>query len=402
MEDIGEAPLVLGVWCSNAPLWCNPFVVQQPGQPLPRQGLEHAFPRLAEMGTINTVRDALEACREVCAATTHLAYQQVWQYWLRSSPLYVDWQHTHAELTALVNSIPVSWRSAVQSATAAQLLLAPSPETVWCEQLAPRLGWRRANGRTVSLKKATVKLLTELQVATTGVARAGKQAAFLGMACLNLPPLQQAWHDELMRLLHAAWALKWDNHRKEVLWRLMLDALPTAERMHQPQEVCACGVVCPGRLHHYWECPVAQAVVTVMRDQLHLCGVQVDVYRPHVWLARSPCTLVHAGVWLVVALAALIGMDKGRKLLYLWSQRLIQQPPLSPQQVVEQHQHHVMLASKLAAATFWDMLGDFVGVSDCHPEWEGRVGLTHPFLCMEPATEQAPSKVRIRRLSHQG
>jgi hypothetical protein len=112
--------------------------------------------------------------------------------------------------------------------------------------------------------------------------------------------------------------------------------------------------------------------------------------------------LVHAGVWLVVALAALIGMDKGRKLLYLWSQRLIQQPPLSPQQVVEQHQHHVMLASKLAAATFWDMLGDFVGVSDCHPEWEGRVGLTHPFLCMEPATEQAPSKVRIRRLSHQG
>jgi hypothetical protein len=339
---------------------------------------------------------------EVSAATVHQAYQQVWQYWLRSSPLYVDWQYAQAELAALVNSIPMSWKTAVQSATAAELLLAPSSESVWCEKLAPRLGWRRANGRTVPLKKATVKLLTELQVATSGQARAAKQSAFLGMACLNLPPLQQAQRDELLRLLQAAWVLKWDNHRKEVLWRLMLDALPTAERMHHTQEACACGVVCPGRLHHYWECPVAQAVVTVLRDQLHMCGVQVDVYRPHVWLARSPCTLVHAGVWLVVALAALLAMDKGRKLLYVWSQRLTQQPLLSPHHILEQHQHHIMLASKLASATFWDMLGDFVGVGDCHPEWEGRVGITHPFLYVVPATEQAPSKVCVRRLILQG
>jgi hypothetical protein len=402
MEDIGEAPLVLGVWCSNAPLWCNPFLVQQQGHPLPRQGLEHSFPRLAEMGTINTVRDALEASREVSAATSQQVYQQVWQYWLRSSPLYADWQHAAAELAALVNAIPESWKTPVQSATPAQLLHTPSPETVWNEQLAPRLGWRRANGRTVSLHKVTVKLLTEMQLAASGQARAAKQATFLGMACLNLPPLQQARHDELLRLLQAAWTLKWDNHRKEVLWRLMLDALPTAERMHQSQQACACGVVCPGRLHHYWECPVAQAVVAVLQDQLHLSGVQVALCRAHVWLARSPCTVVHAGVWLVVALAALLGMDKGRKLLYGWSQRMAQQPPLPQQQFLQQHQQHVLLASKLAVATFWDMLCDFVGVNDCRPEWEGRVGAAHPFLCMTPAAEQVPSKVCVRRLSPMG
>lgn len=354
------------------------------------------------MGTINTVHDALEACREVSAATTHPVYQQVWQHWLRSSPLYVDWQYAQAELASLVNSIPVSWRTAVQSATAAQLLLAPSTETVWCEQLAPRLGWRRANGRIVTLAKVSVKVLTELQMAASGLVLAAKQVTFRGMACLNLPPLQQAQHDELSRLLQAAWKLKWDNRRKEVLWRLMLDALPTAERMHHSQEACACGVVCPGRLHHYWDCPVAQAVVLVLRDQLHLCGVQVDVCRPHVWLARSPCNLVHAGVWLVVALAALLAMDKGRKLLYLWSQRLAQQPFLSPQHVSQQHQHHIMLASKLATATFWDMLVDFVGMGDCRPEWEGRVGIAHPFLCVVPATEQIPSKVQVRRRNPPG
>jgi hypothetical protein len=178
----------------------------------------------------------------------------------------------------------------------------------------------------------------------------------------------------------------------------MLDALPTAERMHQQQQACACGAVCPGRLHHYWECPVAQAVVTTLNNQLHMCGVQADVYRPHVWLARLPCTAVHAGVWLVVVLAALLGMDKGRKLLFAWAQRMAQHPPASQHQVSEQQQHHIMLASKLATATFWDMLYDFVGVSDSHPEWEGKVGLTHPFLCMVPATEQSPSKVCVRRL----
>jgi hypothetical protein len=218
------------------------------------------------------------------------------------------------------------------------------------------------------------------------------------MACLHLPPLQQAQHEELSRLLHAAWALKWDNHRKEVLWRLMLDALPTAERMHHHQQVCACGVVCPGRLHHYWECPVAQAVVTCLNNQLHMCDVQADVYRPHVWLARSPCTAVHAGVWLVVALAALLGMDKGRKLLFAWAQRMAQQPPASQHEILVQHQHHIMLASRMATATFWDMLHDFVGVNDCHPEWEGKVGITHPFLYMVPATEQSPSKVCVRRI----
>jgi hypothetical protein len=251
----------------------------------------------------------------------------------------------------------------------------------------------------VSLSKVTVKLLTELQVAGSRQALAAKQSSFMGMACLHMPPLQQARHEELSRMLQAAWALKWDNHRKEVLWRLMLDALPTAERMHLAQETCACGVVCPGKLHHYWECPVAQAVVAMLRDQLHLNGMQIEVCRPHVWLGKSPCTRVHAGVWLVVALAALLGMDKGRKLLYVWAQRMAQQPPLSQHQVLEQHQHHIVLASKLAVATFWDMLIDFVGVGDCHPEWEGKVGLAHPFLCMTPATEQAPSKVCVRRLN---
>lgn len=402
MQDIGETPLVLGVWCSNAPLWCNPFLVQQPGQPIPRQGLERAFPRLAEMGTIITVRDALEACREVSAATAHQAYQQVWQYWLRSSPLYVDWQHAQVELSALVSTIPQAWRVVVQSATAEQLLAVPSPDVVWSETLAPRLGWRRANGRVVPLHKVSVKLLTELQLAGTRQSLAAKQSAFLGAACLHLPPLQQAQHDELSRLLQAAWALKWDNHRKEVLWRLMLDALPTAERMHQHQQTCACGVVCPGRLHHYWECPVAQAVVTLLNDQLHMSGVQADVFRPHVWLARSPCTAVYAGVWLVVSLAALLSMDKGRKLLFAWAQRMTQQPPASQHQALEQQQRHVLLASKLARATFWDMLHDFVGVCDCHPEWESMVGLDHPFLYVVPATEQSPSKLCVRRLIQDG
>jgi hypothetical protein len=36
------------------------------------------------------------------------------------------------------------------------------------------------------------------------------------------------------------WKLRWDNHFKEVLWRLVVNGLATAERMHMQDNDCVC------------------------------------------------------------------------------------------------------------------------------------------------------------------
>lgn len=123
----------------------------------------------------------------------------------------------------------------------------------------------------------------------------------------------------LLSKLQQLWQLPWDNSRKEIYWRLVMDALPTAERMHMAGEPCNCGVLMPGRAHHYWDCPVAAAVTAEVQRALHLFDPATrTVQRHHLWLFMVPQTQLHKGVWMVVCLAALLSMDKGRKCLVRW------------------------------------------------------------------------------------
>lgn len=99
---------------------------------------------------------------------------------------------------------------------------------------------------------------------------------------------------------------------------------------------------------------------------------QCHVQRINVWLCRRPSITLHVGVWQVVCLAAIIAMNKGRQIMYKLS---TSQPVVPPQQ-------RVVVACKVAVATFWDMLVDFVGVGLCNPLWLQEVSHTHPFLCV--------------------
>ena len=38
---------------------------------------------------------------------------------------------------------------------------------------------------------------------------------------------------------------------EEVFWRLTLDALPTAARLHNAESACICGALVPNWLHHF-------------------------------------------------------------------------------------------------------------------------------------------------------
>jgi hypothetical protein len=99
----------------------------------------------------------------------------------------------------------------------------------------------------------------------------------------------------LARALH----LPWDNERKDPLWLLVHNGLPTAERMSSstaapraaPPAPCACGATGPGCARHFWDCPAAQALVTSIS-----AAAGQPISRAQLWLAR-PSRGVHASVW---------------------------------------------------------------------------------------------------------
>ncbi len=235
------------------------------------------------------------------------------------------------------------------------------------------------------------------------------------------------------------WKLKWDNHFKEVYWRLVFNGLATAERMRQQDYECVCGPVVggqPGRRHHYWECPVAQAVVAAMQQQL--VGWMSGVLQPHHVLCMrcpgpvqgvggAPGPALHKGVWRVVCLAAINAMDSGRKAAnkLRLEQRRQQQAALVAQQAAAapvdqrlittllqpaalsaaQQQHRAQVqqrqqaqaqllqqqqqqeaAGRLVAvkqkavSQFWALLQDSVVLSVVPDSWCADVPASHPFL----------------------
>jgi hypothetical protein len=291
----------------------------------------------------------------------------------------------------------------------------------------------------VQVAKLSVKLATSLQLGHIRAARRAKHASFVELA---LGPATTAAVDvgchKLLSCLRSVWRyVKWDNFLKEVYWRLTLDALPTAQRMHQPGATCLCDALMPGRQHHFWDCPIAQAVVQSIVEQLPdawcarshgLCPLT----QQHIWLMSPPAGSrhLHAKLWQVVSLAAINAMDCGRKAANdLQRQLHIQQssqlqPPLQvqtqpnqtqitqffqpvalsaaqqqhrqlvlqrrtiveQQRLQQQHQakqNMLLQAKQRAVAKFWQLLVDFVILNPCPSQGFDSIPHDHPLVCMD-------------------
>ena len=168
--------------------------------------------------------------------------------------------------TALVDAIPATWRVAAVVGQGVPALAVPLPSTavIVHTHMLDRLGWAHPTvaARTIGLSALTVKTATQLQLQAVLDAREAKQMASLSEACNGLVVAQHAQPKELRRLLKVLWSIPWDIQRKECFWRFTVDGLPTAAHMHMLGKPCAVSDhLAPDRGHHYWECPVAQAVV---------------------------------------------------------------------------------------------------------------------------------------------
>ena len=314
---------------------------------------------------------------------------------------------------ALLAALPAGWVAAARAAAlavAAGQLPDPLPADA-LRAMLPRLGWQW-QGRPLLLADLTVRQGTDLQLgplwqrrcqlyhvpyaalAVGGAAGAAAAAALAlpaapagaaaaapavpagaAAAAAAVPAGAAGAVDELQQLLPRLWRVRWENEHKEPFWRLVYDALPTAQRLHLVQP-CLCGsAATPGRQHHFWECPVARAVLFAISDAAG-AGQQpalAPLSQPNIWLARAPAA-IHSGVWDVVSLSAIAAMDKGRRRMYALS---LGPPPATPLHIT---------ASRSAVAHFWVLLADFVALRCTPASWRDALPPGHPFICFDPAS----------------
>ena len=318
------------------------------------------------------------------------------------------------------------------------------------ERLVSRLGWRLPaprpgqQARAVHLRRLSVAMATGLQLGSVRAARRAALRRFAGECISEAAGLAAlaAGVAAVEAAQRALWKLRWDNHFKEIYWRLAYDGLATSQRLRQEDQSCACGSAGPGRRHHFWDCPVAAAVRQEVQRGLAAAWASGALRPSHVWTMRQPTGVsraLHTGVWRVVCLAALCAMEVGRKAVAAaHGQRMreereleqqqqqrqqqqqqpppgqlvldgwVQQLPLTAaqqlhneqlaaaraqqrQQELEQlrQRHTLELEGRLedikrsARERFWELLADFVGCGAAPEAWLEQVPADHPFLRVE-------------------
>lgn len=301
---------VPSAWCHALPLWHVPGMTVGPRH-LP---WHIAYPDLYSMqGRPETLGDLAWLCLSAQRAAPGLSAAQLSD---RANRILL----MHTMRTAL----PQSWVAAAEQH--AQLVQGGAPSHAALAEVVRLLlsGCHfpppPASTKHLSVAQLTVKTATCLLQRHVYDSRASMHKLFIASACGLVDPPQLS--DHLIRFrstLKFIWKLPVPNVYKEVLWKLAVDGVAGARARHPwlPLHRCGCGAdgVSDMRLHHFWECPVAQAVVSAMRRELETGNFPLPVcLRQHLWLLRSPNTAAcHKLVWSCVCLAALHAMDVGRR-----------------------------------------------------------------------------------------
>jgi hypothetical protein len=424
-----------GPWCADVPLLGNHWLQGMPGcqsgglQTLPGVRAAHAW----DVGG-GEVRMKCHTVGDLLKALNHIRILEATGQ--QHSSGIGTWAAEIRDLEQVIEQLPPGWHSAAAAVIATQPILTSLPTspvqptmTQQCLeiQLVHRLGWTQwASKQHVCLSRLTVKQATNLQMGTVRAARRQKYSHYVAEA-LPVRRARTAPGVGCVRQAHRQlWSLRWDNQVKELMWRLPLDGLANAQRMHNDMDTCLCGASQPGRSHHFWQCPVAEAVMHTISANLPATWCSRPATRPavtksHLWLMKPPPgpKRMHPGLWRVICLAALNAMDVGRKAANKFRMdhrqptNVAAPPPADPQQqlitnalqpadptaaqqqrqqVLQQRQqrlqHEAALklaeAKQQAVAQFWLLLSDFTIMNATPQKWLPHVADDHPLLCREP------------------
>jgi hypothetical protein len=425
-------------WVWAAPLWGNPLL----------PGLPHSdLALLPGMGTVGGAvgwwadmqpwLDGSEAASQ--PTPPRASTQSRWEAWWRRRlgerafygvlvrPLVVDRGAFLERFCAVRAAVPAAWWAAAEAVRGGEAAARPRLGTALAA-MCKALGWRQVpavpggTGARVPLLKLTVRAGTALQQGPLLALRRGAHAVFIAAATgAPVAGVVPAQHVALHATLQRAWALKWENQQKEVLWRMTVQGVRGVAAHGLPTlHPCPCGGLAPGACaaaalqHHFWSCPVAAAVVGELQrgwaaGEGALSALVPSLRREDVWLLAPPVRpsggqqqrRMHGGVWAVVCLAALTAMDHGRRALVsmhlareeagrreeqrrqqggggrqlsLYAAWGLPPPPPPPLPSL------VPRAAGAAAARFWSLLADFAELGVAHKSWDSLAGEGHPYL----------------------
>jgi hypothetical protein len=316
---------------------------------------------LAWLASVGSNRDRLDDCCKLGAVTLGrlfarraavIAYQQL--------PAFQHSAHLPALEQAadrLIARLPPAWAAA---GAGCQPQPPGTQQLPWLQAVQVAMAWTDPDsGALLRPWQLTVKVATRLQLVAKQRARITKLAAAAALVGRT--------GNDATAALSRAWRLPWDNKHKQVLWTLLRNAIPTAERLQQ-RWLCGCGTAAPGRLHHFWQCPVAQAVVRELRRHLPVFA-RALLEPAHVWLGEAPPGL-HPGSWSVVALAALNAMAHARRRMtaqVLGDDHTPPTPAPLPTALLER-------LSRRAVAKFWELISDFCALQLAPVEWRDAHG----------------------------
>lgn len=379
LEPVRQLPplkvrsLTPGAWCTAVELWDNPTV------PKLVSTTNKIFAPLA-FTEVKTVSDAINAHARISELqqTDHHTYLQlakdIFGHPVRWNQQIPTIRAAEQQLRIALNQLPQGWVETATTAlqqhrdNGAELVTAEEATLTLCE----KIGWSVGNGKDwteYTVKWGTVQLSAHIEQQRTHRFRA--YTALIG------PSFNET---HVRHMLHTLWAVNCDNSYKEVVWRLVLNGLPLAERMggqNSTAHACGCGTAIPGRKHHYWECPAVQDFIKHLNSQFVGEWAGIQLQQQHVWLAIPP-TNMHGQVWNCVCLAAISAIDAARRTMVRDILMISNRQPATM----------VPKGTKAAIATFWKHIAAFAGGGWCPFPLQPTLLSHHPFLGWQQNTKR--------------
>jgi hypothetical protein len=371
LVDVGETALTPGDWVAVAPLWGNPFITARTAEGGLGGCLEgRGFRDLAGLRSLQLLGDLTRMRQVVAGAVPSTAGEPRLQEYVDSlfaDPCFKTTARLRLRLDLLTAQVAPDWLAAAETEGAGRVFGGRGRVAGGVGHLLQRrLGFAGGGRRALEL---TVGEATELQLGPERAQKEERQRKYYALATDTSGEVPGA-AEAVQGWLGRVWDTDWDNRRKEKAFLLAYNGFGTAERRRAGGETCSCGFLCPGRVHHFWDCPVAGAVLDEVRQGL---PQGTSLQREHIWLGRVPGCQIDSGVWRVVAVAAIEAMAKGRS-------RLVREKLSSNAGDPPPGAEAAAAAGACAARIFWASLQDFVSMKQWPRVWVDRLARDASFL----------------------
>lgn len=240
VPPLSPTALPAGVWRASIPLFANPVLAHAgpdgrlQGLDAPQHHLLRVHARMQCVGHVLSFAHVLHGLP--LPAVLEQRVRQQLQPAVALFPSMAALQQTVDNVVAQLPPDvlpPVGWLSATASHV---------PPVEAAAKVLMQLAWPVPGGAShIPLATLTVKAATALQLLPVTTQRLDRHAAFIQEA-LGGMPVGTSDRAQFRSTLSALWRVRWNNHYKEIYWRLVVDGLPTAQRMH-------IGVACLRGMH---------------------------------------------------------------------------------------------------------------------------------------------------------